>query len=51
MKGRETLSRSHNNFNTTDGNKGLTEGFLVSMSCGMCVWELKNFVLEISFDF
>jgi hypothetical protein len=30
IKGTETLSRSHNNVNTTDENKGLTESFSAS---------------------
>jgi hypothetical protein len=37
IKGRETLSKSHNDLNTTDGNVGLTESFFPSIELVMCV--------------
>jgi hypothetical protein len=34
IKGREILSRSHNDFNTTDNNLRLTESFFTSTELG-----------------
>jgi hypothetical protein len=50
MQGRETLSRSHNNLNTTDDHTGTHKSFLHPPSYGMGVREFKNFGFEISLD-
>jgi hypothetical protein len=46
IKDRETLSRSHNDFNTTDDNTRLR----ASLCCAMHVQVFKIFGFEISFD-
>jgi hypothetical protein len=42
IKDRETLSRSHNDLNTSDGNVGLTESF---SNCNVC-GNLKSLFLK-----
>jgi hypothetical protein len=49
IKGRETLSRSQINVNTTD-NKELTESFSLSTDLDNVCMGIKNFVFKISFD-
>jgi hypothetical protein len=41
VKGREALSRPHNDLITTDDNVGVTESR--QLSCVMCAWDFKNF--------
>jgi hypothetical protein len=49
-KDRETLSRSHNNLNKSNDSKGQTAS-PHQPRCGMCMWELKIFAFEISYNF
>jgi hypothetical protein len=50
IKGTDTLSRSHNNLNTTDDNVGLRTS-LHLLGCAMCVRELKIFCFRDFFGF
>jgi hypothetical protein len=47
--GRQTLSRSHNDLNTTDDSVG-TENSPHQLSCGIHTKEFQSFVFDISYD-
>jgi hypothetical protein len=49
IKGRELVSRLHNDLNTIDDNAELTENFS-QHRCIMHRWEFKMFDFEIPFD-
>jgi hypothetical protein len=50
IKGRETLSRSHNDLNTTVDNTGLIDNFSISTKMHNAQFKIFSFEISLFFD-